>query len=229
MILRLWAANPATKIILITSPTWDTLDTRQDSLVNTPANKAVLQDIQALAAHYRIALVDYWAWCKTAVNGTTYHLSQLTDDTVHPSEIGYSAMARLLEQFLPDGGTSMPPVLPDRFFSNSAAYQLPPIRIPGTGYTLRTGKGWSDDGTTIASSRPGDTVTYKTLGLWSSFGSWRSDPGTNVVEISVNGSEFAALPFYQNGYDLYSITYNTLMVRIPASGGNVRIEEVWFI
>jgi hypothetical protein len=229
MILRLWAANPATKIILITSPTWNTLDTSQDSLVNSPANKKVLLDIQALAAHYGIALVDYWTWCKTAVNGTIYQLSQLTDDTVHPSVIGYAAIARLLEQYLPAGGTSMPAVLPDRFFSNSAAYQLPPIRIPGTDYTLRTGKGWTDDGTAIASSNPGDTVTYKTLDLWSSFGSWRSDLGTNVVEISIKGSEFTALPFNQNGYDLDSVTYDTITIRIPASGGNVKIDEVWFI
>ena len=123
----------------------------------------------------------------------------------------------------------MPPVLPGRFFSDSAFYELPPTRAPGTGYTLRTGTGWTDDGTTIASSTPGDLVTYKTLNLWSSFGSWRSDPGTNVVEISLNGSEFKAMPFDPNGYDMDSTTYNTLTIRIPAGGGNVRIEEAWFI
>jgi hypothetical protein len=229
MIRRVWAANPATQIILITSPSWNTLDTSNDSLVNTPANLKVLQEIVALAHHYGIALANYWGWCQNLVNGGNYHLSQLTNDSVHPSAIGYAAMAGLLEPFLPDGGTPAPAALPERYFPNSAAYELPPIRMPGTAYFLRTGKGWSDKGTTITSSKPGDTVTYKTLDVWSSFGSWRSDLGTNVVEISVNGGDFSTLPFNQNGYDLDSVSYDTITIRIPASGGNVRIEEIWFI
>ena len=229
LVRRVWAANPATRIILISSPSWNSLDTSNDSLVNAPANLKVLKEIQALASHYQIALVDYWGWCQNLVNGGTYHLKELTDDTIHPSATGNTAMAHLLEAFLPAGGTPQPDALPERYFPDSLVYERPPMRIAGTDYALRTGKGWSDNGTTISSSLPGDTVTYTTLDFWSSFGSWRSDPGTNVVEISLNGGEFSAMTFNQNGYDLYSITYDTITIRIPAKGGSVKIEEMWFI
>jgi len=229
MILRVWLINPATKIILITSPSWYTVDTSNDSRVDEPINKDVLRDIRSLARHYGIALADYWEWCQLAVNGKTYHLNELTKDTIHPSEIGYTAMASLVEEYLPDGGTPRPNVLPERLFADSSLYLLNPIRIPGTGYTERTGSGWTEDGTSISSSNPGDTVTYHTKEAWSSFGDFRADYKTNVVEVSLNRAEYVVLPFYQNGYELYSATYHYITIKIPDKGGNVRIDELWLI
>jgi len=92
----------------------------------------------------------------------------------------------------------MPAVLPGRFFSDSALYELPPIRVPGTGYTLRTGTGWADDGTTISSSTPGDRLPIKPE-FMEQFWELEIRPGTNVVEISLNGSEFKAMPLDPNG------------------------------
>ncbi len=229
MILRLWTENPATQIILITSPSWYTRDTGDDSQVYSPANLAVVQAVMALAAHYGITLVDYWTWCIAAINQHQYHLNELTEDTIHPSKVGYAGMAKLVEQFLPDGGTAKPVVLPERVFKQSSLFQARPVRITGTSYTARTGSGWVDDGTTISSSTPGDTVTYMTTDLWCSFGDWRSDYQPNVVEISLNEGSFESLPFEQNGYVMYSAIYNTITIRIPDGGGNVKIEEVWLI
>ena len=122
----------------------------------------------------------------------------------------------------------MPQTLPDRYFAGSSYFEAQPVRIPGTGFFTRTGDGWVDDGTTIQSSTPGDTVTYATKVQWSSFGDWRSDNDSNVVEISLNGGPFQQMLFYPNGTPMYSAVYDTITIRIP-EGGNVRIEELWLI
>lgn len=226
LIRRLWAANQNTRIIMVSSPTWLTKDTGDNGQVNTPYNATVLADMEALADHYGVAWIDYWAWCRSVVPDT-YDLTDLTADTVHPTAIGYAAMAALLEVELPTGGSAKPATLPARLY-DSADYENTPVRVNGTANDGTTGT-WSTTGTRIESSTAGSTVTF--AATCQSFGIYRSDGGSSSgIEYSVNGgADWLDMVSYQNGTVIpggraaYSI-----IIRVKA-GGTVRIDEFWAI
>ncbi|MBK7179770.1 MAG: hypothetical protein IPH82_21760 [Chloroflexi bacterium] len=227
IIRRLWTANADTRIIIINSPTWFTQDTSNNAVVNTPTNQTIIEEIETLAAHYGIPIVDYWGWCQTNVP-SPYNLNQITTDTVHPSTaVGYPAMAALLEVYLPTGGASKPATLPARLYDNGD-YENTPTRTLGNANAGTTGT-WSTTGTRIESSTAGSTVTF--AATCQSFGIYRSDGGSNAnLEYSVNGgSTWSNMVLYQNGTVItggraaYSI-----IIRVK-TGGSARIEEFWAV
>lgn len=226
LIRRLWAANPATRIIIINSPTWISLDTSDNAIVDTPKNQDVIEEIEALAAHYGIPIIDYWGWCQANVPAP-YDLIDLTADTVHPTVIGYAEMAELLEAELPTGGGAKPVTLPARLYDNGD-YENTPTRVNGSASDGTTGT-WSTTGTRIESSTAGSTVTF--AATCQSFGIYRSDGGSSSgLEYSVDGGEsWSNIALYQNGTVISGgrAAYN-IIIRVKA-GGSVRIDEFWAI
>lgn len=224
LIRRLWTANPNTRIIMISSPTWFGVDTDVDDNVNHPHNETELGVMAALAAQYGIPFVDYWAWCKSAVPGT-YHLNQLTDDGVHPSAIGYAAMAVLLEAHLPNGGGAKPGTLPARLYA-SEDYENAPTRTNGSAETSRTGT-WTEAGTSISSNEVGATITYGAT--CQSYGIYRADSvAVQAVEVSIDGGAYAAANISQNGLTIAGDrAAHTVTIKVLA--GTVRIDEFWAV
>jgi len=222
-IRRVWTANSATKIVLIEAPTWLGQNIAVDANVLHPTNEAQIATVNAIADHYGIVVAAYWEWCKSVVPGT-YHLNQLTSDTVHPSSTGYTGMAALVEAYLPDGGTAMPSPLPARLY-DCADFEHDPVVRVGTDYDARSGAGWSDDGTAVTNSTPGDTITWTFTGR--SFGCYRADATYPAVELSIDGGAFASTTaFFGNGYDIGNRAAHTVVVRVLTS---VRIEQFWII
>lgn len=226
IIRRLWTTNPNTRIIILNSPTWITLDTSDNDVVNTPKNQAVIEQVEALAAHYGIPVVDYWGWCQSVVNGGTYTLVQLTADKVHPTLLGYQNMALLLQAALPLGGASKPAILPARLYDNGD-YENTPTRKNGNANDGTTGT-WTTTGTRIESSSTGATVTFSAT--CQSFGIYRSDGGTSsAIEVSVDGGAYVDLVLYQNGTPVVAGRgAHTVTLRVK-TGGTVRIDEFWAI
>jgi len=223
LIRVLWATKPSAKIIMVSSPSWNGIDIDVDDNVNHPGNETQLALYEAFAAYYGIPWVDYWGWCKTVVNAGTYHLNQLTDDTVHPNALGYSNMAILLENYLPTGGASCPS-LPARLYDDGS-YENTPTRTVGTGYDSKTGT-WSESGTQIASTEAGATVTFSAT--CKSYGLYRADgTGNPSLEVSVDGGAFAALAVNQNGIALASRTVHTFIFKVIS--GSVEIDEFWTV
>lgn len=222
---RLWAANPQTRIIVIGPPSWFGQDTSDNAVVDTPTNQTALEEIKALADHYGIAYVDYWQWCRDVVPDT-YDLTDLTADTVHPTDLGYNQMATLLEAYLPTSGSQKPATLPARLYDNGD-YENTPTRTLGTNYDSRTGTGWSDSGTATLSATAGDTITYSAT--CQSIGVYRS-AGTNAnLEISVDGGAYRDASLTQNGIELVEgRDAHTITIRLKA-GGDIRIDEFWAI
>lgn len=227
IIRRLWVVNPNTRIILINAPTWITLDTSDNEVVNAPKNQVVIEEVEALAAHYGIPVVDYWGWCKQVVNGGTYDLVDLTADKVHPTQLGHDNLALLLQTLLPSGGARKPSALPVRLYADSELYENEPTRKNGTANDGTTGS-WTTTGTRIESNSEGATVTFSAT--CQSFGIYRSDGGTSSgVEVSIDGGAYANLVLYQNGTAIAGGRgAHTITFRVK-SGGSVRIDEFWAI
>ena len=223
LIRRLWAAKPTTRIIFISSPTWFLQDTSNNAIVNTPTNIDSLNAVIALASHYGIPLVDYWGWCKTVVPGT-YNLTDLTADTVHPTALGYANMAALLEVLLPGGGTAQPNPLPARLYDNGDYENAPTVKL-GTEYDSRSGT-WSDNGTEVSSSEVGAIITYSAT--CQSFGAYRTDAGSNDVQVSIDGGAYANASFYQNGTVIAGgRAAHTIAVKVKS--GTVKVTQFWAI
>lgn len=224
LILRMWAANPNTRIILITSPSWNGVNTGINANVHLPANLAAINNVIALAAYYGITLIDYWQWCRDVVDAGTYTLVQLTADSVHPTTLGYNNMALLLEIYLPTGGTSKPITLPTRLYDNGGYENAPTVKL-GTSYDSKSGV-WSEIGTRIESSEVGAIVTYSAT--CTSYGCYRATAGDNLVDISIDGGPFLSGTFYQNGRPISGGRgLHTIAVRVAS--GTVRIDEAWFV
>lgn len=225
MFRRLWTANPNTRIIVVNSPTWITQDMSNNAIVDTPTNKTVIEAVEALAAHYGIPVVDYWGWCQSVVPGT-FNLTDLTADTVHPTSLGYTNMAALLESLLPNGGGAKPGTLPARLYDNGD-YENTPTRTLGNANDGTTGT-WATTGTRIESSTAGSTVTFSAT--CQSFGIYRSDGGSSSgIEASVDGGAYADLVSYQNGTVIVAGRGAHIIAFRVKAAGTVRIDEFWAV
>lgn len=225
-IRRVWTESPATKLVIVESPTWITQDTGNNAIVDTPTNTTVITLMRSIAAYYGIPIAAYWEWCK-AVVPDDYDLLDLVSDTVHPTQLGYIAMGDTVLPYLPDGGGSRPDTLPTPLYADTILYQNEPTRTVGTGNDAMTGT-WTTTATRITSTTAGSTVTFSAT--CQSFGIYRSDGGVSSgIEVSVNGGAYSDLVQYQNGNPvaagrgLHSITFRV------KTGGTVRIDEFWAI
>jgi len=224
LIRRLWTANQSTKIIMISSPSWNGQDTDVDANVETPTNDTQISLYKTFAEYYGITWIDYLDWCKTVVNATTYHLNELTDDTVHPSAIGYQNMATLLEVYLPNGGGSKPSTLPTRLY-DSEDLERTPTRLNGIEYTSITGT-WTETETRIASSEVNATITF--TATCSSFGVYRIDTSNPSVEYSIDGGDYVAGYVSQNGVAIAAgLAEHTITIKVVS--GAIRIDEFWAV
>jgi hypothetical protein len=225
LIRRLWTANPFARMIFISSPSWSGQDISIDSNVNHPTNEAALNNVSALASYYGIPLVDYWGQLKALVGGGTYHLNEVVSvDTVHPSTLGYSIMATLLEAYLPTGGTVQPSPLPARLYDNGDYENTPTVKL-GTAYDNRSGT-WADNGTEVSSSTVGSIITYSAT--CQSFGAYRADGGSNDVQVSIDGGAYADASFYQNGTAIVGgRAAHTIAIKVKS--GTVKITQFWAV
>jgi hypothetical protein len=225
-IRRVWASNPQTRIILIESPNWILQDTGNDNVVNSPLNTAVLGWIHDIATHYNIPVAAYWEWCKSVVP-VPYHLTDLTADTVHPTTLGYTNMARLVEDYVPTGPGVQPVVLPSRLYAGTADYENTPTRTNGTGYDSISGS-WTTTGSRIESNITGATVTY--AATCQSFGLYRSDGGASSnIDVSIDGGGYSDFNLWQNGTAIIGgLAAHSIVFRVKA-GGSVRIDQFWAI
>ena len=222
---RVWTFNPAIKIILIETPTWNTLDYHNNDNVISPLNVDTMTAVNAVASHYEIPIIRVWEWAKTVVPDT-YNLDTLFPDGVHPQGEGvYTYITNQIESTLTQGMTRYTSTLPTRVY-NCQDYENESVIKNGTDYTSRTGT-WTDTSTRTESSVAGSTITY--TATCQSFGSYRADSGSNTVEISIDGGVFSSMTLYQNGVEVPSGRgSHTITIRIP-TGGSCRIDEFWAI
>lgn len=219
LIRRCWGANQ--RLIVVVTPTWaDYLD---DGSLTHPLNEVIITAAMDLMDFYGVPYVDFWAMMQAHV-ASGGHISDWYADYIHMSETGYTAIASyLLANYLPLGGTVGS--LPARQDADTADFEHVPTRKVGTAYDGRTGT-WMDNGTQVTSNVEGSTITFSGTFRW--YGCYRSDGGTNTVEISLDGGAFASTPFRQYPQDTGTLTTHTIVVRIP-SGGNCVIDEFWAI
>jgi hypothetical protein len=224
---RHYAKNPNTRILMMQSPNWSGLDIDNDDTVHIPVNAPAQNSIGLLAAHYNIDVVPYWEWCKEVVDAGTYHLNQLTLDTIHPSTVGFQQMELMLRDYLPLG--QKPPFipLPARLY-DCEDYEQTPARILGTAYDSRTGTGWSDNGTQVSSSTAGDTITY--TATCTSIGIYQTvDTNSMNCEVSVDGGTYRSMYLRVFGEELIEGRgAHTITIRLKA-GGSIFIDEFWAI
>lgn len=222
---RLWAVNASTRIIFISSPSWNGQDIGVDANVDHPTNEAALNNVIALAAYYGIPLVDYWGQVKDLVNNQGHHLNEyVSGDAVHPSTTGYALMASLLEALLPTGGTAQPSPLPARLYDNGDYENAPTVKL-GTAYDSRSGT-WADNGTEVSSSEVGAIITYSAT--CQSFGAYRTDAGSNSVQVSIDGGAYADASFYQNGTAIAGArAAHTIAIKVKS--GTVKVTQFWAV
>jgi hypothetical protein len=221
----LWEENPHARIVLIQSPSWVLRDIDDDDNVDNPINGAVMNDYVTLANHYGVSVVRYWDWCIEVVDAGTYHLNELTADTVHPTELGYTNMAELLEAHLPNGGGQKPDTLPSRLY-DSEDYENTPTRTLGTDYDSKTGS-WTETGTQASSSEADATITFSAT--CQSYGFYRADGTANPAAlVSIDGGDFAAYTPSQNGTPIAAgRAAHTIIVKVVS--GTVEIDEFWAV
>lgn len=217
-IRKAWSAGQ--RVVVLVTPSWNNY--QNDAEVNTPANQAVIVSAMSLLDVYGVPYVNFWAMVQAHVAGGG-HISDWFADSVHPSTAGYTQAANALAVYLPNGGAIG--VLPSRQYVNTQDFERAPIRIVGTGYNSRAGT-WADNGTSTSSSTAGSTITFTGTFRW--YGCYRTDGGTNTVEISLDGGSFVSTPFRQYPVDTGTFAAHTVTIRIP-TGGNAAIDEFWAI
>jgi hypothetical protein len=224
LIRRTWAANPNTRIILMRFATFT--DRTTNSTVNSPVNSAALVEFDAIAAAYGLTVVDWVGALQTLVNGGANLSDYINVDNVHPSTTGYALAASLLQSYLPSGGTSKPGTLPSRVYDNGD-YENTPVKMLGTAYTSRTGS-WTDVGSSAQSSSAGAIINFNNI-TCQSIGCYRSDGGTNDVQLSIDGGAYADFVFYQNGTQVNGGVRGTHDFAIKVKSGTVKIDEFWAV
>ncbi|MEZ4670699.1 MAG: hypothetical protein R3E39_22580 [Anaerolineae bacterium] len=223
---RVWSANPNTRIIFVKA--FSVSDVNDNTTINNPIQLAngEFAELDSIAQYYGIPVVDYWSAVKELVNNKGHNLTEyVSGDSVHPAKGGYALLASLVEQVMPEGGAKKPSSYPDRIYDTLGDYENIPIRVPGIEYESRSGN-WTDDETQVSSSEVGSTITYSAI--CQSFGCYRKGRGAHEVEISIDGGDFVAMPFYQNGTGISGgRARHTITIRLTS--GTLTIDEFWAI
>jgi hypothetical protein len=224
LIRKLWDTNPNTRIMMVGSPSWNGLDTSNNALVHDPTNKNAIVETKALAEHYGLGYADYWQWCRDVVDAGTYTLAEIVPDKIHPFPAGLAKMSELLQPLLYSGAGMKPAVMPERVYEDSIDYENPPTVLLGNQYDNRTGT-WVDDGTGVASTEAGATITYTVT--CQSFGCLAAGNFTSFCQASVDGGAFEDAVLYQNGWVIESGRgLHTITIKVV---DEVRIDEFWAI
>lgn len=222
-IRRVWTYNPYIRIIGVSAPSWNGQDTGNDALVSTPTNLTELNQAKVIFDYYNTSYAAYLESCIALVPGT-YHLNQLTDDTVHPNATGYGIMAGLVEAFLPNLGNSLTGAMPSRLLSYGADFEQTPVITNGTGYDSKTGV-WTEDGTKISSVAPDATITFS--GTFRSIGCYNSDSNYPDVAVSIDGGAYVTITdFKPGGYDIGVRAAHTVVIKVITT---CKIDEFWAI
>lgn len=227
-IRRIWAVNPATRIILMRFATYG--DRSVNANVNSPVNASSLVEFDAIATAYGLTVVDWHGRIQQLVNNEAHNLSEYIAEEgatdVHPSSGGYTVAAELLEAVILTGGATKPGTLPARLYDTSGYFENTPTKKLGTAYDSRTGT-WADSGGEVSSSTAASTITYTvTSAPAHSIGCYRADGGTNTVEISFDGGSYSTVTFYQNGVEVPG-GFTTATIKV--SSGTVKIGEFWAV
>lgn len=226
IIRRVWTYNPDIRIIGVSAPSWNSQDTSNNAIVTTPTNITEVNNAKAIFDHYSTSYAAYLDAVIALVQAGTRDLDEMTTDDVHPSDTyGYPLMAELVEAFLPSSGAQLSGDLPDYLLADAADFVHDPQILDGSDYDSITGT-WTEDGAHMESTEENATIVYS--GTFRSFGCYRADVGTNVVEIDIDGGGYSSITFDHAGYDIGSRAAHTVTIRIPA-GGNCEIDEFWAI
>jgi hypothetical protein len=225
IIRRVWTYNPNIRIIGVSAPSWNAQDTGNDALVSTPTNLTEVNNAKAIFDHYSTSYAAYLDACIAYVAGGG-HLNELTTDTVHPSSaVGHPLMASLVEAFLPFSGAQLSGSLPAWLLADAEDFENDPIVRLGTDNDGTTGT-WTTTGSRVESTETNATIVFS--GTFRSFGGYRVDGGTNVVEADIDGGGYNTISFGHMGYDIGTRGAHTVTLRVPA-GGNCEIDEFWAI
>lgn len=218
---RIWAANPNTRILMWDFPT--VASTAVDTNINTPTNQDDIDTGIAICNAYGVVRLQYWE-ALIALIGAGNHLTDYFADTVHPNSGGHAVAYSLVQPYLVSGGGSQPAPLPARLYDNGDYENESTIKL-GTDYDSRSGT-WADNGTEVSSSTVGSIITYSAT--CQSFGAYRTDGGTNDVQVSIDGGAYADSAFYQNGTAISGgRAAHTIAVKVKS--GTVKITEFWAI
>lgn len=211
-------AGASQRVIGIVNPAWSAVN---DGQVNTPTNQTAITQHRALLTAYGVPYVDGWQICQDHVTGGG-HLSDYFADTAHWSAAGYAVVYAALLPYLPSGGRLG--TLPARTYADSADYEQAPVVKFGTQNDSNTGT-WTVTGTSIASSTPGDTITFS--GTFRSFGCYRATGAYPTVTVTIDGgAPIVNFTFYNNGYDIGTRAAHTVVITVTTA---VQIDEFWAI
>jgi hypothetical protein len=223
-IRRIWAARPTCKIMAFN---WFAVaDQNVNANVNSPTNEAAILELEALCAAYGVTLLDYWGTIQQRVNSEGHNLSEYMGDTIHPDSDGHGEAYALLSPYLPFSGGSKPTSLPSRLYDTNGDYENTPTVKLGTDYDSRSGT-WSNNGTEIISSEAGAIVRFSAT--CQSIGCFRTDGGTNTVEISIDGGAYTAMNFYPNGVEIAGGVRAAHTIDVKVVSGTVKVTQFWAI
>jgi hypothetical protein len=136
-------------------------------------------------------------------------------DTAHLSTLGYQLLEADLQPLLPAGGAGQPSPLPAYVNAAAADYEHTPVVKLGTQHDAHTGV-WTETGTSIASTTPGDTITFS--GTFRTFGCYRADATYPQVTFTIDGgAPIADSSFYPNGYDTGARSAHTIVITVQTT------------